>query len=71
MSLTTCLLKTSVELRREYDEQRRCYYKLIIGTDPETRVVVSDDNVQSLLEDLPNLLSTVIQSQVLIESPQA
>lgn len=62
------LLKTHVELKREYDEDQICYYKLIIGTDPETRVVITDSNLEHLLNDLPNFLSTVIHSQVLIEN---
>lgn len=62
------LLHTDVALVRRFTAEGTCYFELTIGTDPETSFSVSDVNLQSLLEDLPNILSTVIQSQVLIES---
>ena len=69
MAKDASLLRTSIELRREYRGNHTCYYKLIIGTDPATRLVITDQNLKNLLKDLPVFLSTVIQSQVLIEQP--
>ncbi|MGH1366545.1 MAG: hypothetical protein ACRBF0_23490 [Calditrichia bacterium] len=62
------LLNTSVKLNRLFTSEGNCYYELSIGTDPETSFNVSDISLEALLAELPNILSTVIQSQVLIES---
>ncbi|RMI03355.1 MAG: hypothetical protein D6681_10095 [Calditrichaeota bacterium] len=70
-SLTDSLLETRIELQRVYDEsQHKTYFKLIIGADPDTRVIITDQNIETLLQDLPNVLSTVIHSQVLMETLQ-
>ena len=65
MKNDSTLLKTSVELQRETDANDEAYFKLVIGTDPETRVTITDRDLETLLNDLPNCLSTVINSQVL------
>lgn len=69
--MSTSLLNTSIELKREFGDDQTVYYKLILGTDDETRVVITDQHIENLLTDLPNFLSTVIQSQVLIENISA
>ncbi len=68
MAKEVSLLKTHIELKREYVDNQVFYYKLIIGTDPKTRVVITDSDLEHLLNDLPNFLSTVIHSQILIEN---
>lgn len=78
MAQEVSLLKTSVELTREFGEgqidgngagnSEHFYYRLSIGTDPHTRVTITDEDPEALLNDLPNILSTVIQSQVLMET---
>jgi len=62
------LISTTIELKREFDDHHQSYFKLIIGTDPDSRVILTDSSLESLLDDLPNVLSTVINSQVLIEA---
>ncbi|RMF58809.1 MAG: hypothetical protein D6748_07790 [Calditrichaeota bacterium] len=64
------LLKTSVALYKEYDSNQNVYFKLIIGTDPETRVIITDSKLDLLLSDLPNVLATVINSHVIIETEE-
>lgn len=68
MEKETVLVSTSIELKREVDDQQNSIFTLIIGTDPVTRVVLTDSNIEALLQDLPNVLLTVINSQVLIET---
>ncbi len=68
MANENTLVRTTIELKRDFDEQHQSYFKLIIGTDPDTRVIITDSNLESLLTDLPNVLSTVINSQVIIET---
>ncbi|NIU00647.1 MAG: hypothetical protein GWN01_06825 [Nitrosopumilaceae archaeon] len=70
MHSESSLLNTSIELKKEHLPHQNIYYKLIIGTDPETRVVLTDEHLETLLNDLPQVLSTVIHSQVLMETPQ-
>ena len=72
MQKVTKLISTEIELFREINENNQTFYKLVIGTDPQTRLVMTHTDLENLLGDLPNLLSTVIHSQVLIEnlSPQ-
>ncbi len=65
MKNDSTLLMSSVELQRETDDNDEAYFKLVIGTDPETRVTITDRDLETLLNDLPNCLSTVINSQVL------
>lgn len=65
---TTPLVSSSIALSKEQTDEGQICYKLIIGTDPATNVVIVDDQLDAILQDLPKILSTVIQSQVLIES---
>ncbi len=62
------LLQTKIEMLRVKREDQTWYYKLIIGTDPDTSIIITDTDFKALLSDLPNILSTVIQSQVLVET---
>ncbi|NOX36669.1 MAG: hypothetical protein GXO78_03950 [Calditrichaeota bacterium] len=64
------LLQTKIEMLRVKRDDKEWYYKLIIGTDPETSIIITDPDFHALLSDLPSILSTVIQSQVLIETPK-
>jgi len=64
------LLNTTVSLEEVREENNQIYYKLIIGTDPVTRLVITEDNIEALLKDLPRIFSTIIHTHVLIEKSQ-
>ncbi len=64
------ILQTKIEMLRVKRDGKEWYYKLIIGTDPETSIIITDPDFNNLLSDLPSILSTVIQSQVLMETPK-
>ena len=68
MGKGSSLLNTHIELKREFDDNQACFYKLIIGTDSDSQVVITDSDLARLLSDLPNFLSTVIHSKMLIEN---
>lgn len=65
------MLNTSIELKQTYGENDSSYYSLSIGSDPETRMVISEENLDNLLSALPSFLNTVIQSQVTVETNSA
>lgn len=68
MKRESSLLKTQIELKREISENNVCYFKLIIGSDEDSRIVITDPALQNLINELPHYLSTVIHSQVLIDN---
>lgn len=65
------ILDTSIELKQACSENGSAYYSLSIGSDPESRVIISEDNLDNLLNALPSFLNTVIQSQVTVETNSA
>ena len=65
------ILDTSIELKQAGGENGSAYYSLSIGSDPETRMVISEENLDNLLSVLPSFLNTVIQSQVTVETNSA
>lgn len=69
MTRDVSLLKTSIELTRERQSNNGCYYKLVIGANPSTRVVITNQSLKSLLKDLPDFLSTIVHSQIQIDNP--
>lgn len=64
------LLETTVFLVKDMDENNRPYYQLTIGTDPDTRIIITDQEVENLLNDLPKFFYNIIHTHVLIEKPQ-
>ncbi len=64
------LLETTVMLTEVREKNHQTYYKLTIGTDPVTRLVITEDNIEALLQDLPKIFSTIISTHVLVEKSQ-
>jgi len=59
MAQDVSLMRTSIEVRREYRISHACYYKLIIVIDPASLILIIIKNFKNLLRILPNLLSIV------------
>lgn len=48
------ILDTSIELKQTCSDSGSAYYSLSIGSDPESRVVISEENLDNLLNVLPS-----------------
>lgn len=59
MAQDVSLLRTSIEVGREYRNSHACYCKLIIVIKPASRIIITANNLRTLLKNLPNLLSIV------------
>ncbi|MCB0263606.1 MAG: hypothetical protein KDE52_08830 [Calditrichaeota bacterium] len=63
------MLQTSIGLKREFTTDGDAYFVLEIGMDPETRVSIVEPDMNTLLTNLPEYLTTIIQTQILIDQP--
>ena len=70
MTRDVSLLKTSIELIRERRRDNGCHYKLVLGGNPSTSVVITNSNLKNLLKDLPVFLSNIVHSQIQLDNPK-
>ena len=69
MNAEVNMLRTSIGLKREFTTDGDAYFVLEIGMDPETRVSIVEPDMNTLLTNLPEYLTTIIQTQILIDQP--
>ncbi|MCB0267584.1 MAG: hypothetical protein R3C26_15430 [Calditrichia bacterium] len=69
MNAEVNMLQTSIGLKREFTTDGDAYFVLEIGMDPETRVSIVEPDMNTLLTNLPEYLTTIIQTQILIDQP--
>jgi len=53
--------------QREYRSENNHGDRFFIGSNPTTRFIINDSSKENLLKDLPEILSTAINPQILLD----
>ncbi len=64
------LLEANMILEKVTREDGSWYYRLTIAGKDDIHVTLTDMELQSLLQQVPDFLEAVIETQVLIEKPK-
>ena len=65
------LLQATLELQKVVRADSSWYYKLVIQGNDDVQITLTETDLKALLQEVPNFLEAVIETQVLIEKPKA